>query len=214
MLTAGGQTSTQLCGTDDSVQVVLTGNSGQNNAFILVSPQNRILSIQNQPNIFVGNLVSSAFQIYNISFNNGLTGLVVDGLLSNLEGCFELSNPIDVEINQVAGGTLTSFGQTQAFLCLKNNDRQAVVVEAAGQIGQTIQYLITDQSGTIIEMARLVMGSIDFDNAIPGVCQIWAVASDGPLFGVNVGQNISNVSGPCFDFSTPISVIRLSLIHI
>ena len=208
MLTSAGQTSASICGNENSVDVVLTGNSGQNNDFILVNPQNRILSIQNQPNIFVGNLVSSEFQIFNISYNNGLTGLVVDGLLSNLEGCFELSNPIDVIVEQVSAGMLTSFGSTEAFLCLKNDDRQAVVIETAGQFGQAIQYFITDEFGVITETAQLVMGSIDFDNALPGVCQIWAVASNGPLFGVNVGQNINNVSGPCFDISNPIRVFR------
>ena len=103
---------------------------------------------------------------------------------------------------------LTSFGSTEAFLCLKNDDRQAVVIETAGQFGQAIQYFITDEFGVITETAQLVMGSIDFDNALPGVCQIWAVASNGPLFGVNVGQNINNVSGPCFDISNPIRVVR------
>ncbi len=208
MLTTSGQTSVTLCGNEDAIDVVLTGNSGQNNDFILVSPQNRILSIQNQSNVFVGNLVSSEFQIFNISYNNGLTGLVVDGLLSNLEGCFELSNPIDVDVEQVSAGMLTSFGSTEAFLCLKNNDRQAVVIEAAGQFGQAIQYFITDENGVITETVQLVMGALDFDNAFPGVCQIWAIASNGPLFGVNVGQNINNVSGPCFDVSNPIRIIR------
>ena len=208
-LSASGLTSLQVCDNVSNIDVTLTGTLGQNNDFIVVSPQGRILSLQNSSSVFIGNLTSPEVSIFNISYNNGLTGLVIDGTLSALGGCFELSNPIDVQRAIVSGGNISSFGSDQVALCLRNNESQAVTISATGQAGPSIQYYVTDAASTIIAPVQLNnTNSIDFNNFGVGTCLIYAVASDGPISGNTVGQNIFGITGNCFDISNAITVER------
>ncbi len=209
LITSGGQSTFTYCNNTSSLSVVSTGAVGPNQRFIITNAQGRILSIQSNPSVVIDGISETNYSVRNISYANGLSGLFIDGLVSNLSGCFDLSNPIAVTRDEVNGGSITANGLDVTFLCLKNNDNQAVTIDATGQIGANILYLITDEAGSILEVTNLDnQGSLDFDNVTPGICLIWAVAYNGSLSGAVVGNNAANITGSCFDLSNPLRVVR------
>ena len=209
MVTSSGQTNFSFCNNLSSIEVTLTGNIGTNSAFIITNPQDRIISIQQTLPIAIGGIAETNFSIWNISFENGLAGLEIDGFVSGLSGCFDLSNPINVQREEVDAGNISVNGFAVTSLCLRNNDNQAVQITATGQVGENIIYVITDTNGNIQETAVLNnQSTIDFDNAAPGVCNLYAIAYNGSINGATVGSNVSNVSGSCFDISNVITVER------
>jgi len=208
-ISAFGQSSMTFCESMTSVNVSLSGNSGSNRNFIITNPQGRIISIQSGSDVQIGGINENNFSIWNISYESGLSGLEIDGLVSNLGGCFDLSNTVTVTRDEVSAGSISVNGSDLTILCLKNNDNQAVTVDATGQSGDNIVYVITDENGTILEVTNLDnQSSIDFDNVAPGICQIWALAYNNNITGLSAGNNVSSLGGDCYDLSTPVQVIR------
>lgn len=208
-LTTASGTNLEFCGNTTQVTVVNTGSIGSNNRFVITNAQGRILTVTANSQIDFGNINETTFNIWNIAYEDGLSGLVVDGLVSNLQGCFDLSNPVTITRNTVDAGSISVNGSDLSILCLKNNDNQAVRIDATGQIGDNILYLVTDESGEVLMQTQLDNNnSIDFNNSFSGVCLIWAVVYNGTIAGAGVGQNASTLTGDCFDLSNPVRVVR------
>jgi len=68
------------------------------------------------------------------------------------------------------------------------------------------QWVVTDDQGNILGLPPMP-GVVDFDVAGPGICLIWNLSYDGALTGLDVGNNVSGVTGS-FALSNSISVTR------
>jgi len=88
--------------------------------------------------------------------------------VSNIDGCFDLSNPINVSkerncgvpVCSVVGGTISSNGVTDISICVDDDLDDNIVVDLSGNSGSSI-FLVTDLNGIILRiqnsMCRILM---------------------------------------------------------
>ena len=101
-------------------------------------------------------------------------------------------------INIVGGGTSTD-------ICANDGVSDAFDVELAGNTGDDLVYLVTDENGNILAISN--NNTFDLEGQGPGICFIWALSSTGALTGVQVGGSVNNLTG-CYALSNPIVVNR------
>ena len=143
----------------------------------------------------------------------GDIGLATASSVSDLSGCFDLSNPISVSRNAVNGGAIQIAGTTDttADICVGEGTDDLIAVEfttSSTTSGTNGTYVITDQAtGEILGTPGA--GPFNLEGAPAGVCDIWYLRYEDGLTGLTVGHNVSGLSG-CFDLSNPISITRLT----
>jgi len=160
------------------------------------------------PFVLTGSGTSTTSYIYNICYGDGLAGLDVDWPLAALAGCYELSNPIEVNINVSNAGTITTDEGNDVTLCTSDGVPDELIVINSTSYGQFTEYIVTDADGNILEVQS--SNVFNFEGAPLGVCNIYFVAWHGPLEGDFVGSNLDALSG-CYDISNPIIVNRESI---
>ncbi|MGC6431723.1 MAG: T9SS type A sorting domain-containing protein [Jejuia sp.] len=143
----------------------------------------------------------------------GDIGLATATNVSDLSGCFDLSNPISVSRNAVNGGAIQIAGTTDttATICVGEGTDDLIPVEFADMSvlsGESSTWVITDQAtGDILGApATQPAGGFNLEGAPTGICDIWYLRYTGDI-GLAMATNVSDLSG-CFDLSNPISVSR------
>ena len=209
---------TTVCADDgaaDMVNASLSGASGDNMDWIITDNQNNILMLPSAPPFNFEGAGAGICQIWSISSDNTLTGLNVGNNLSQLGGCFELSNSISVTRQtgsnspcavaptcNVTGGSITTSDPTT--VCADDGTADMVNASLSGASGTT-GWIITDNQNNILMLPSAP--PFNFEGAGAGICQIWSISSDNTLTGLNVGNNLSQLGG-CFELSNSISVTR------
>ena len=208
----GGQTSFEFCGFQRILLIDLVDAVGPNSTYLLTTPSGRILNITSFNFVDFSELTVDECLIWHLSFADGLSGLVVDGLVSDLDGCFDLSNSITLLKANVDAGTISTGGASSTALCLKNNENQAVNVTLTGQTATQDAWVITDADGNILEITQPDNNNnIDFNNAGIGTCFIYHIAYEGNITGLTSGQNISGLDADCLDLSNAITVDKVEV---
>ena len=189
----------------DSIDVVLENIVGDTTSWIITDTLGNILELPTGPPFTFEDAGGGVCQIWNLSYNFGLTGLEIMNNVSQLDGCFDLSNPITVNRMGIMGGVLmTSDGLTSLEICI-DTIPDPIDVILTDTIGPVFTWLITDTLGTILD---LPMGPpFDLNPAGPGVCQIWNLAHEASLTGLELMNNVSDLMGN-HNFSNPITVSR------
>ncbi len=213
--TTDGRTSLSLC-TDDGLSDVLdlqvSGNSGSA-AWIQVDANGIITGISANPDFEFEGSTPGGCLIHHISLEEPISGFGVGESLSDLEGCFALSNAFTIikendcgeDICSVDGGQIaTSDGSTALTICADDGESDVINVLTIGSTGIST-YLVTDTAGLIIAVQE--SGVFDFEGAGGGVCLIWNVSARDSSFVVTAGTNANDLTG-CFDLSNPITVTR------
>ena len=201
-------------GTADMVNASLSGASGTT-GWIITDNQNNILMLPSAPPFNFEGAGAGVCGIWSISSDNTLTGLNVGNNLSQLGGCFELSNSISVTRQtgsnspcavaptcNVTGGSITTSDPTT--VCADDGTADMVNASLSGASGTT-GWIITDNQNNILMLPSAP--PFNFEGAGAGVCGIWSISSDNTLTGLNVGNNLSQLGG-CFELSNSISVTR------
>ena len=102
LVLSDGMTSSSICvgdGISDMIHVTLTGEQGAASAWIITDEDGTILDLpETFPFDFEG-AGSGTCNIYNVSFSGMLDILEVGVSLSDLQGCFALSNPVTIVRN-------------------------------------------------------------------------------------------------------------------
>jgi predicted small secreted protein len=125
-------------------------------------------------------------QIWYLRYEDGLLGKEVGNNLEDLEGCFDLSNPLDVIREEADGGTVaidleatgnpngtTTFnGDTEAVICVDGQMDPIVVIHENDSPNLSYRYVITDAATGLI-LNVVATNSINLDPAGPGTCEIW-----------------------------------------
>jgi len=190
----------------------LTGNrSGSNSTFVITDDQGKILGLP--PSLeavegvdFDGAGAGTCF-IYHLRYEDGLEGLAADENLSDIYGCYDLSNAIEVvrtEGAMVDGGTIT--GGPFEFCVGDGHADNVSGIEVSGSAGANAQWVVTDEAGNILGLPP-TPEAVDFDGAGAGTCLIWYLRYEDGLEGLEGGNNVSALSGT-FDFSNEIPVYR------
>ena len=157
---ANGDAFITFCADDglsDVLDVVLTGNVGAT-TFLLTDPQGMILDIQGSPNFnFEGSEAGNCL-VYHMSLQDPITGFILGGNISDIQGCFELSNPITVtkvtgcgpETCMVDGGiVMTSDGLVIVDACTTDGIDENIQLVVEDFDGARL-WVVTDASGCLL----------------------------------------------------------------
>ena len=130
---------------------------------------------------------------------------------SQLDGCFELSNPINVTRNNppstVSGGILSlENGQDSLDICLNSFDLTGTFV-VEEEMGDTSVFVVTDAAGVVLDTT--FANEISFAMFGSGECNVWNLSYDGALTGLEIGTSVDSIMGD-FQFSNNVLVTKLS----
>ena len=154
-----------------------------------------IVQISSTPS-FSGIVQSKLYDVYAYSYvnNNTVTGLVVGGALSTItSSCGDFSNPLTVRICPPSGNGGTCDYTTSSFTV------RTVGSPPAG----TTQYILTDLSGVILQVASTptftgLSGSKSYN--------VYAVSYTGTITNLTVGSSVNSITGACYDLSNPLPI--------
>ena len=203
-----GQDTIMACASNTfMVDPDLIGAFGENMSWVISSNSGFILAISDTLPIDISVMNFSSIDVRHISYLNGTTGLTLGGRITDILGCFDMSNVLQVMLPQVNGGDITVNGQTEFSICTNQSGNQFDVdIENAEGNGSTV--IVTDTLGVILDLAPAT--TVDFDNAGPGICVIWNISFESTISGLEVGANVADIEG-CYDLSNGITVERISI---
>ncbi len=208
--TAEGATTTDLCfngSTIDPLDVVISGNSGSNQQWVITDDADNILELPMAPPFDFTSAGVGTCKVYHIAFETGLMGLNVGESLNSISGNFSLSNSIEVNRFAANGGMIETVDGLDTVMVMINDmmpDTVDIVYTSMAE-ADSIQFISTDASGIIVaaqDSSRFI-----FENQGGGTCQIWSIAYADGLTGIEIGNNVSSLAG-CFALSNPVTVIR------
>ena len=187
--------------------ITLTGNSGTNSQWVVTDEQGMILGLPgNFSDVDFDIAGAGTCLVWHLSFEDGLTGAEMGMNADDLEGCFDLSNPISVVRTTPIGGALsTAAGETEITICAGDGTSDAFDIILNGNTGANSVWVITDAN---LEILALPMAPpFDLEGAGAGVCLVWHLSFEDGLTGAEVGMNANDLEG-CFSLSNPITVNR------
>ncbi len=184
--------------------IALTGNVGDNSQWVITDDQGNILGLPSSPEVVNFDAAGPGIcLIWHLSYSGTITGAEVGNNASMIEGCFSLSNSIQVTRNAADGGVLT--GGPFEF-CVDGEPDMVSGISLSDNVGENSQWVITDDQGNILGLPPSPE-AVNFDEAGPGVCLIWNLSYSGTISGLDMGNNVSMVEG-CFSLSNSIEVVR------
>ena len=160
-------------GMDDFIpagSITLTGEMGTNSQWIVTDDQGVILGLPGMPSDvnFDGTGVGNCL-VWHLSFENGLIGAAIGNNVSDLEGCYDLSNPLTI-VRETCEGTVSGHlyvdtdgngVQDPGEPDLANVD---VIITDANGVMQTVT---TDANGDYIATVPPGLTVIDVDETDP-----------------------------------------------
>ena len=195
----------------DEDDISLTGNSGANSQWIVTDDEGYILGLPPMPSVvdFDGAGAGTCL-VWHLSYEGDIEGLEGGLGVEDLQGCYSLSNPVEVIRNlsgdcQVNGGELIGgpfefiVGDGEADMISEEN------ITLANSQGNS-QWIVTDDQGYILGLPP-TFSAVNFDGAGAGTCLIWHLSFDGEISGLAVGENANDLEG-CFGLSNSIEVVR------
>ncbi|MCD2260984.1 hypothetical protein KWG70_17330, partial [Psychroserpens sp. XSD401] len=213
---------------DDFINVNIgSGSVGTNSGFIITdAATNEILGLPNNGPFNLNGAGIGICEIWYVRYENNFSGNIVGNSLSDLTGCFDLSNPVQVIREAADGGTVaidlaatgnpnntTSFnGDTEAVICVDSQaDPLVITHENPGAENLSYRYVITNEDASVI-LAISPSATIDLNGAGVGTCQIWGwsyrgMADNGASF---IGGPLADLdAAECSDISdNAVNVIR------
>ena len=133
-------------------------------------------------------------------------GFAAAGICANvdLEGAMFTVNDC-TPMCDVDAGTIATNDETT--LCVDDGiDDMINVSVSGGKAGTGSAWIITDSNGNILKLPA--NGPFNFEGAGAGTCYIYYLVYDGSVTGLEVGQNVNNITGDCKDLSNSIKVVR------
>ena len=187
--------------------ITLSGNTGNNSQWVVTDDQGLILGLP--PSFEAVNFDGAGAGtclVWHLSFEDGLMGAQMGQNANNLDGCYDLSNPITVVRIQPEGGALA--GGPFSF-CVGDgiaDNIPAGGISLSGNSGTNSQWVVTDERGDILGLPP-TFAAVNFDGAGPGTCLVWHLSFESGILGVQLGANTNNLQG-CYSLSNPITVYR------
>ena len=227
---SGDGLSAVICidGNADPLNInIASGSMGSNSGWIITNQlTGEILALPTSPPFNLDGAGLGVCNIYYIRYEDGLIGKTVGQNISDLTGCFDLSNYIEVIREAADGGTVaidlvatgnpnntTSFnGDTEAVICVDSQPDPLVIVhDNPGAENLSYRYVITNEDSSEI-LAISPSATIDLNGAGVGNCRIWGwsyrgLSDNGASF---IGSPLSDLQAvDCSDLSdNSVLVIR------
>jgi len=147
--------------------------------------------------------------IWYLRYEDGLQGAEMGMNTNNLEGCFDLSNSIEVNRLQGAQAGIISGGPFSFCVDGITDNVSGIALDSSNAFGSSSTWVITDDEGKILGLPPTLdaVEGVDFDGAGAGTCLIWYLRYEGEISGLAADMNASNLQGN-FDLSNPLEVVR------
>ncbi|MEM7575217.1 MAG: T9SS type A sorting domain-containing protein, partial [Bacteroidota bacterium] len=190
--------------------ITVANSQGENAQWVITDDQGNILGLPPTFSVVDFDVAGpGTCLVWYLRYDGEITGLAMDANANDLEGCFSLSNPIEVvrtEVGAVNGGELAG----GPFEFCVGDDTADVIPEDAitltGAVGDSSQWVITDGQGVILGLPPS-FSVVNFDVAGPGTCLVWHLSFNGDVVGLEADANANDLVGD-FSLSNPIEVIR------
>ncbi|MBU2946405.1 T9SS type A sorting domain-containing protein [Zobellia uliginosa] len=200
-------------GTEDMVSgITLSGEAmGTNSSFVITDDTGKILGLPPTMDAVEGVNFDGAGAgtclIWYLRYEDGLEGAEMGMNANDLQGTFDLSNPITVVRTKTDAGTLT--GGPFEFYVDGSPDMVSGITVTGERSGKNSTFVITDEEGKILGIppSMAAVEGVDFDGAGAGTCLIWHLRYEDGLEGAEMGLNANDLMG-CYDLSNPIEVVR------
>ena len=207
---ADGSTSTSICvdGVADPLEVITSGGSEVSTGWIITDDAGNILALPMAPPFDLDGAGVGICEIWYIRYET-LEGNEVGNNLSDLMGCFDLSNPITVIREAPDGGTVSLLDGGTTYTGTAG-DIMVQVQHENESPNLSYWYIITDANDNILGFLNSAVGNtLDLSPAPPGECHIWGWSYRG-LPDPVLGENISTLNDDsCEEISDNfITVIR------
>ncbi|MEC3906871.1 T9SS type A sorting domain-containing protein [Tamlana sp. 2201CG12-4] len=214
-----GGAEIEICagdGVSDAFDIIVNGETDGNLGWVITdnAADPEILGLPDGPPFDLEGAGSGTCLIWHISFRDGLTGAEVGNKVSDLAGCFSLSNAITVIRNGVNGGTISG-GTDNTFSFTVGDGTEDKISEGditlEGNIGDKFAWVVTNSDGTIILDLPNSYSDVNFDTSPAGTCLIWHMSYKEGLNGLEPPEEgdhlVSGLEG-CFSLSNSIKVER------
>jgi hypothetical protein len=152
--------SYNLCNGDelpDVISVTYTNKVGPNSRILLIDNAT-IKAIYNADQVsvnFEGNQSFFTGYFRGITYENGLSGLVVGQTLTQLVGCYALSsNTVFITLHQNEIGTITMEGATTKTVCVDDGKADLIKFSFSGSLSTSALISILDDNNNIISQAH------------------------------------------------------------
>ena len=209
---ADGTTSDTITvgdGVVDTISLDLSGAMAENNLFVITDTLGQILDTTSLTEIDLEGAGGGVCLIWNIAYSNGLTGLMIGNNVSQLSGCFDLSNPVTIVREGLMGGVIaTPDGLTSVGLCLSDTLPDLVDVTLMNASGPAMSWVVTDTAGIILDLP--VAPPFDLTALTADPCLIWHLSHDPSIMGLTVGSDVDSLVGN-HHFSNSIEVFKLNV---
>ncbi len=193
-------------GLGDSLVFSIIMNNGLENIFVITDIDDKILMLSTDSIVNADLLESGLCFVQHLTYEQGLLGLVKDSILSDLKGCFELSNKISISKTVVNGGDIyLEDGRTNITICVGDGIADAFTPTLINDQGTSKKWIITDSSGIILALVN--NGTFNLEGVGPGIAIIYHVRYES-IVNLERNKNIDSLMG-CYDLSNPITVIRI-----
>ena len=216
---SSGGTSVDICvddGMNENITVNLLNAAGPNMAYVITDDAGNILALpMGQPFNFEG-IVPGLCQIWNLAYVNGLGGATVGNNVSQLTGCFSLSNPIlvnrlvgdDCTGNiVVSGGELTNLnGFVSEELCVTDGLADLVDVQLSNASGTNSAWILTNADQMIIDIPQSF--PIDLEGKNLGRSFLYHISYEGAINNMAIGNTIAMLEGN-YDFSNALIIDKV-----
>ncbi len=206
-ISVGGATSTELCfsslNANASVTITETGGSSPFSNYIVTDLAGNILSFQGSgTNVSVSGNFGDGCQIWNIRHGIGTQNLAVGRNISELMGCFELSNPVNVSKLSVNPGVIATLNNTSDVRLCTNNPTFELM--SANLEAENNLWFLTTTDGTIISSQN--SNSFDLAGVEPGTFRVYRFAYNGTLQAFTPGTSVFSLSATCGGLSNFVQI--------
>jgi hypothetical protein len=161
-------------GSSQGISITLTGAIGDDSRWGLVDSNGDILDSRGNNSLFnLDGYAPGDYVIRHISYNDDVSLLGLDNVsdLSNLEGCWDASNAINIFLrNEPSGGTLTALSPTT--VCEAAGATTGIAVGLTGATGENSRFglrsldlpggpVVAQQAGTTFNLNSFPAGSYE-----------------------------------------------------
>ncbi|HMQ06823.1 MAG TPA: T9SS type A sorting domain-containing protein [Saprospiraceae bacterium] len=204
-------TDIQVCLTPSNqpnINVMLQNVRGKFSGWLITNPEGKILETAKSPPFKTGELGAGNFHIYHIRYETQINNATIGHFIHEIIGCYDLSNPIKLNISKVDPAIISLNDQTTEIqFCVDGQPGDPFDIIAQGGRGESIAWIITNETGIILDIQS--SSFFDFKNENPGVVFIYLIHYNGQLDNLKTQVNMSQLTG-CFSISNPVRVNKIT----
>lgn len=214
--TSSEDNSFEICAGDgiaDPIEVNIDVTLGDESQWVITDTEGLILGLPESGPFDLEGAGDGICQIWNISYNTGLTGLEVDSNVNDLQGCFDLSNAVTVTRIGIEGGEVsTTDGETTVNVVVGDGEDDIINFQSEDSFGDNYAYIITDDQGNILGFPE--SNSNNFEDAEGGTCRVYGFSYYGDLITEGAETAIDVAASGCYELSSNFITVERSVVGV